>query len=132
MLGFLGIHMVNHAIGEILLPLRTLLLISSLIWIPGETILIHVAWQSTLETHTKSLTSLRGSILLVRGCRMRNLLYILPRLLLLGMEHCIFRMLHLKFGMLHQKLGTLVLELWTQNMHQCMAQKGGSDKLTGL
>jgi hypothetical protein len=81
LLGFLSSHMVNLAIGEILLPLRTLLLIGSLIRLPGGTILSHVAWQSTLETRAKSLTSLRGGILLVLGCRTRNLLYILPRLL---------------------------------------------------
>jgi hypothetical protein len=40
-----------------------------------------VAWQSTLETRAKSLTSLRGGILLVLGCQMTNMLYILPRLL---------------------------------------------------
>jgi hypothetical protein len=57
MLGFLGSHMVNLIIGEILLPLRALLLISSLVGLPGGTILSHVAWQSTLETCTKSLTS---------------------------------------------------------------------------
>jgi hypothetical protein len=81
LLGFLSSHMVNLAVGEILLPLRTLLLIGSLIRLPGGTILSHVAWQSTLETRAKSLTSLRGGILLVLGCRTRNLLYILPRLL---------------------------------------------------
>jgi hypothetical protein len=75
--------MVNLAIGEILLPLRTLLLTGSLIRLPDGTILSHVVWQSTLETHTKSLTSMRGGILLVwgGGGRMRNLLYTLLGLL---------------------------------------------------
>jgi hypothetical protein len=73
--------MVNLAIGEILLRLSVLLLIGSLVHLSSGTILSHVAWQSTLETHTESLTSLRGGNLLVLGCRMRNLLYILPRLL---------------------------------------------------
>jgi hypothetical protein len=65
LLGFLGSHMVNHAVGEILLHLWALLWIGSLVWLPGGTILSHVAWQSTLERCTKSLTSLRGCILLV-------------------------------------------------------------------
>jgi hypothetical protein len=70
---------------------------------------------------------------------MRNLLYILPRLLhnwmsylLLRMEHWISRMLHLKVGMLHQKLRTLVLKLQTWDLHRCMTREWGSDKLTGL
>jgi hypothetical protein len=131
--------MVNLVVDEILLPLRMLLLIGSLIQLPGETILSHVVWQSTLETYTKSLTSLRGGILLMLGCRMRYLLYILPRLLhnwtnclVLGMEHWIFRMLHLKVGTLHQKLETLVLKLCTRDLYRCTAQKRGSDKLTEL
>jgi hypothetical protein len=88
------------------------------------TILSHVAWQSTLETHAKSLTSLRGGILLVLGCRTRNLLYILPWLLhnwtsclLLGTEHWIFRILHLKVGTLYQEQGTLVLKLWMRDLY---------------
>jgi hypothetical protein len=43
LLGFLGNHMVNLAVGEIRLPLRTLLMIGSLVWLPGGTILSHVA-----------------------------------------------------------------------------------------
>jgi hypothetical protein len=110
--------MVNLAVAKILLPLRVPLLIRSLVRLSGGTILSHVAWQSTPETCTKSLTSLRGGILLVLGCRMRNLLCILPRLLhnwtsylLLGMEDWISRMLCLKVGTLHQELRMLVLEL---------------------
>jgi hypothetical protein len=34
--------------------------------------------------------------------------------------------------MLHQELGMRVLELWTWNLHQCMTQKRGFDKLSGL
>jgi hypothetical protein len=109
LLGFLDSHMVNLAIGEILLPLRTLLLTDCLIRLSGRTILNHVAWQSTLETHTKSLTSLRGDILLVRGYLTRNLLYTLPGLLhnwlscmLLGMEHLIPRMMCLIVWTLHR------------------------------
>jgi hypothetical protein len=131
--------MVNHAIGEILLPLRMLLLIGSLIWLPGGTFPSRVAWQSTLETSTKSLTSLSGGILSVQGCLMRNLLYTLPRLLhnwssclLLRTEHLIPEMLHLKVGMLHQELGMLVLELWMQNLHRCTTHKQGFDKPTRL
>jgi hypothetical protein len=75
LLDFLDSHMVNPAIGKILLSLQTLQLTSSLIRLPGGTILIHMAWQSTLEARTKSLTSLRGGILLGLGCWMRNLLY---------------------------------------------------------
>jgi hypothetical protein len=108
-------------------------------WLPGGTILSPVAWQSTLETCNKSLTSLRGGILLVQGCRTRYLLYIMPWLLhnstnslLLGMEHWISRTLHLKVGMLHQKPETLVLKLRTWDLYRCMTQKWGSDKLTGL
>jgi hypothetical protein len=41
-------------------------------------------------------------------------------------------MLHLKVGMLHRELGTLILKLWAQDLYQCMTQKWGSDKLTGL
>jgi hypothetical protein len=48
------------------------------------------------------------------------------------MEHLILGALHLIVGMLHQELGTLVLELRTRNLHQCTAQKWGSDKLTRL
>jgi hypothetical protein len=131
--------MINLAIGEILLPLQTLLLTSPLIRLPGGIILSHVAWQSTLETHTKSLTSLRGDILLVRGCLTRKLLYTLSRplhnwssCLLLGTEDLIPGTLRLKVGKLHQELGTLVLELWTQNLHRCTTQKWGFDKLVRL
>jgi hypothetical protein len=138
LLGFLNSHMMNLAVGEILLSLKMMLLTGSLIRLPGRTILSHVAWQSTLETCTKSLTSLRGDILLVWGYRTRNLLYTLLGLLhnwssylLLGMEHLIPEMLHLKVGMLHRDLGTLVLELQTWNLHRCMAQTQGSNKLTG-
>jgi hypothetical protein len=131
--------MVDLAIGEVLLPLRALLLIGSMGRLYGGTILSHVAWQSTLETHTKSLTSLRGGILLGLGYRTGILQHILPRLLhnwmnylLLGTEHWISKMLHLKIGTLHRKLGTLVLKLWTRNMHRCMTREWGSDKLSGL
>jgi hypothetical protein len=124
LLGFLVSHMVNLAVGEILLPLRTLLLIGSLVQLLGGTILSHVGWKSILETRAKSLTSLRGNILLVLGCWTRNLLYILTRLLhnwmsclLLGMEHWISRMLHLKVGTLHQELGTPVLKLQTWDLY---------------
>jgi hypothetical protein len=106
-------------------PLRALLLIGSQVQLPGGTILSHVAWQSTLETRNKSLTSLRGGILLVLGCRTRNMLYILPRLLhnwtsclLLWMEHWISGMLHLKVGM--------------RDLYRCMTREWDSDKLTGL
>jgi hypothetical protein len=58
-----------------------MLLIGSFIQLPGGKILSYVAWQSTLETQTKSLTSLGGGILLVLDYQMRNMLYILPRLL---------------------------------------------------
>jgi hypothetical protein len=73
LLGFLSSHMVDLPIGEVLLPSRTLMLISSLIWLPVRTVLSHMAWQSTLETSTKSMASLRGSIVLGFGCRRRNL-----------------------------------------------------------
>jgi hypothetical protein len=73
--------MVDHAIGEVLLPLQTLLLVDSLGGLLVGAILSHVAWQSALETCAKSLTSLRGSILLELAHRMRNLRHILPRLL---------------------------------------------------
>jgi hypothetical protein len=43
LLGFLVSHMVNLVIGEILLPLRALLLIGSLVQLPGGAILSHVA-----------------------------------------------------------------------------------------
>jgi hypothetical protein len=68
LLGFLYSDMVDLSIGEVRLPLRELLLIGSLGQLPGGTILSHVAWQSTLETCTKSLTSLRGDFLLGPGC----------------------------------------------------------------
>jgi hypothetical protein len=42
LLGFLGNHMINHAIGEIILPLWSRLLICSLIRLPGGTVLSHV------------------------------------------------------------------------------------------
>jgi hypothetical protein len=60
--------MINLVIGEILLPMRTLLLTGFLVRLPGGTFLNHVAWHSTFETRIKSLTSLWGYILLVRGC----------------------------------------------------------------
>jgi hypothetical protein len=120
--------MINLVVGQILLQLRMLLLTGSLIRLPGGTILSHMAWQSTLEISATRLTSLRGDILLVWGCRTRNLLYTLPgllhnwlRYLLLGMEHWIPGTLHLKVGTLHWELGMLVLELRTQNLHRCMA-----------
>jgi hypothetical protein len=59
--------MINLTVGEVLLPLRMLLLIGSLVQLSGGIVLSHVAWQSTLETHTKSLASLWGGILLVWG-----------------------------------------------------------------
>jgi hypothetical protein len=128
--------MVNLVVGEILLPLRTMLLIGSFIQLPGGKILSYVAWQSTLETQTKSLTSLGGGILLVLDYQMRNLLYILPRLLhnwisclLLGMEHWIFKTLCQKVGTLHRELEMLVLKLWMQNLHQCTTKEWGSDRL---
>jgi hypothetical protein len=86
--------MVDVAVGEIMLPLRMLLLIGSFVWLLGGRILSHVAWQSTLKTCTKNLTSLRDNILVVQDCQTRNLLYTLPGLLhnwmsclLLEMEH---------------------------------------------
>jgi hypothetical protein len=119
--------MVNFVIREILLPIQLLLLTGSMIRLSGRTIPSHVAWQSTLQTRTRSLTSLRGGILLVRGGQTRNLLYTLLGLLhnwlsclLLGMGHLIPDTLRLKVGMLHQELGTLVLELWMNNLHRCM------------
>jgi hypothetical protein len=119
--------MINLAIDEILLPLRTLLLIVSLVRLLGGTVLSHVPWQSTLETCTKSLTSLWGGILLVRGCRPRDMRYILPGLLhdlmgclLLGMKHWKTRSLRLKVGMLHRELGMLTLKLWMMDLHWCM------------
>jgi hypothetical protein len=81
LLALLDSHMINLAVGEILLHLQTLLLTGSLVRLLGGTILSHVAWQFTLETCTKSLTSLRGGILLLWGSRMRIVLYILPGLL---------------------------------------------------
>jgi hypothetical protein len=45
--------MINIAIGEILLPLQTLLLTGSLVQLSGGTVLSHVAWQSTLEKAPK-------------------------------------------------------------------------------
>jgi hypothetical protein len=68
LLGFLSSHMVDLPIGEVLLPLRMLLLISSLIWLLVGTVLSHMAWQSTLEACTKSLTSLSDDNLLGLGC----------------------------------------------------------------
>jgi hypothetical protein len=131
--------MVDLAIGEVLLPLRALLLVSSLGQLPVGAILSHVAWQSTLETGAKRLTSLRGGILLGLSYRMRNLLYILPRLLhnwmncmLLQAKHGIPKMLHLKVGTLHQELRTLVLELRMWNLHRCTMWERGSEKLIGL
>jgi hypothetical protein len=66
LLGFLDSHMVDVAVGEIMLPLRTLLLIGSFVWLLGGRILSHVAWQSTLKTCTKNLTSLWDDILVVQ------------------------------------------------------------------
>jgi hypothetical protein len=131
--------MIDLAVGGVLLSLRMMLLIDSLNWLLGGTILSHVAWQSTLETCAKSLSSLRGGILLGLSCQKRNLWNILPRLLhnwmnysLLGAEHEIFRTLHLKVGTLHRELRTLVLELRMQNLHWCMTREWGSDELTRL
>jgi hypothetical protein len=111
----------------------------SLVRLPGWIVLSNVAWQSTLETRTKSLTSLRGCILLVRGCRMRDRWYILHGLLhnwmgclLLRIGHWKTGTLHLKVGMLHQELGTLNLKLKTWVLHWCVTQKWGSNKLTRL
>jgi hypothetical protein len=127
LLVFLDNHMVDLNVGEVLLPLQALLLIGSLVRLPGGTILSHVVWQSSLEIHTKSMTSLRVGILLELGCQARNLLSTLPRLLhnwmsyqLLGMEHCITRMLCQKVGTLHRELGMLVLEFRTRDLHLCM------------
>jgi hypothetical protein len=130
--------MVDLAVGEVLLPMRALL-ISSLIWLPVGTVPSHVAWQSTLAIGAKCLTSLRGKILFGLSCWMGNLWHILPRLLhewmnylLLQAKHGISRSLRLNAGMLHQELRMLVLELWTQNSHRCTIREWGFDKLTGL
>jgi hypothetical protein len=69
LLGFLSSHMVDLSIGDVLLPLRTLLLVNSLGLLPIGTILSHMVWQSTLEACIKSLTSLRGGIRLGLGCQ---------------------------------------------------------------
>jgi hypothetical protein len=53
LLGFLGRHMINLAVGEILRPLRMLLLIGSLVRLPGGIVLSHMTGQSTLNTHEK-------------------------------------------------------------------------------
>jgi hypothetical protein len=68
LLGFLSSYMADLVIGEVLFPLRALLLTSSLVSLPDGTILGQVAWQSTLETCDKSSTSLRGGILLGLSC----------------------------------------------------------------
>jgi hypothetical protein len=139
LLGFLDSHVINLAVGEILLPLRTLLLTGSLVRLPGRTLPGHVAWQSTHETCTKSLTSLRCGILLVWGYRMRNLLHILHGVLhnwtsclLLVMGHWKSEMLCLNIRMLHWELGMLILKLQARDLHRCTTQKWGSNKLTGL
>jgi hypothetical protein len=67
-LGFLNSHMVDLAVGAVLLPLQALLLISSLGRLPIGTVLSHVAWEPTVETRTKSLTSLRDDFLLGLRC----------------------------------------------------------------
>jgi hypothetical protein len=78
LLGFLSSHVVDLSIGEVLLPLQTLLLVSSLGLLLIGIVLSHLDGQSTLQACAKSLTSLRGSILLGLGCRSRNLRHILP------------------------------------------------------
>jgi hypothetical protein len=137
LLGFLSSHMVDFFIGEILLPLRTLL-VRSLGLLLCQTVLSHMAWQSALEACTEGLTSLRRDIWLGLGCWSRNLRHILPwvlhngtNYLPLGAEHRISKVLCLKAGTLHQELGTLVLKLQMRNLHQGMVQEWGSDKLTG-
>jgi hypothetical protein len=105
----------------------------------GWAVLNHVAWQSTLETHTKILTSLRGRILLVRGCRMRGRWNILPRLLH-DLTGCLLQrvglwkigMLRLKVGTLHQEMGMLILKLQTRALHRRTTHEWGSEKLTRL
>jgi hypothetical protein len=131
--------MVDLSIGEVMLPLRTLLLISSLGLLPIGTILSHMVWQSTLEACTKSLTSLRGGILLGLGYQSRNLRHILPWLLhnrtkclLLQAKHGVSRSLRLNVGTLDRELRTLALELWTRNLHRGTVREWGLDKLTGL
>jgi hypothetical protein len=98
-----------------------------------------MAEQSALEACAKSLTSLRGGILLGLGCRPRNLWHILPWLLhrgmnclLLWVKHGVSGSLCLKVGTLHQELRTLVLELQTWNLHRGTIQEWGPNKLTGL
>jgi hypothetical protein len=86
--------MINLAVGETLLALRSLLLIGSLVRLLGGTILSHVAWQSTLEACTKRLTSLWGGILLVQGYRTRDMWYTLPGLLHDWMDYLLLRMGH--------------------------------------
>jgi hypothetical protein len=139
LLGFLSSHMINLVLCEILLPLRSQLLICSLIQLSAGTVLRHVAWQSTLETRTKSLTSLRGSILLVQGYRTRGLQNILHGLLhdwmdcfLLRAEHWKTETLCLKVGMLHRELRTLILELQMRAVHQWVTHERGSEELTRL
>jgi hypothetical protein len=98
LLGFLSSYMVDLAIGEVQLPLRALLLISSLGWLPVGAILSHVAWQSTLKTGAKWLTPLRGGTLLGLSYWMGNLRHILPRLLHNWMNCLLLRAKHGIFG----------------------------------
>jgi hypothetical protein len=85
--------MIDLVVCEVLLSLRSRLLICSLVRLSGGTVLSHVTWKSTLETRTKSFTSLRGGILLVRGYRMRDRWNILP-------------------GLLHDRMGYLLLSAY--------------------
>jgi hypothetical protein len=54
LLGFLSSHLVNLAIGEVLLPLRAPLLTSSQVWLLGGTILSHVAGKPHLKHAPKA------------------------------------------------------------------------------
>jgi hypothetical protein len=53
LLVFLSSHLVNLAIGEVLLPLRAPLLTSSQVWLLGGTILSHVAGKPHLKLRQK-------------------------------------------------------------------------------
>jgi hypothetical protein len=92
----------------------------------GGTIHSKMAGQATLETRTKSLTSLSCGVLLLLSCGTGGLLKILLGLLLhVGRNRLLLRArsletgaLHLKVGMLHLKLRVLILELRTGDLRR--------------
>jgi hypothetical protein len=101
LLRFIAGHMIDHAMHEILLPLRLHLISCSSSGRPGGTLPRKMASQTTLETSSTSTVSLRWCTVRGWGIRAGALLHALARWLLpVGSRWLLLRPLHLEAQML--------------------------------